>query len=65
MPRIHWVARGTGIPKDKDEAEVLCFFPAKKKNSKKLLRIESWFRKNIFFSGPSQRFSVESCVEEI
>jgi len=49
MPRIHWVARGTGIPKDRDEAEVL--FSEEKKNSKKLLIIERTF----FFSGPSQR----------
>ena len=29
MPRIHWVARGTGIPKDRDEVngrEVLLWF---------------------------------------
>ncbi len=54
MPRIHWVARGTGIPKDRDEAEVLCFFERKKK-----LKKAAKNRKNIFFSGPSQRFSVD------
>jgi hypothetical protein len=60
MPRIHWVARGTGIPKDRDEAGGFVFFELKKKNSKKLLIIE-----RTFFFLVLLRFSVESCVEEI